>query len=402
MNIETKIKPELWEAVVSSYQAENYTHAIRDAMSVVTEVLRDKSGLDGDGRPLVGQALGFGKGKQPKIKVNKLQTETERNVQQGLQEILRGMYGLIRNPRNHQILNDNKDTADAIILFVNHLLDILGASQQSFTIQSFLELVTDTYFVEDAEYVERLIETIPIRKRADTLIAIYREKNWEVSNNFRLVVRILLEKLTKDEVEDFLGVVSEELQQAKKGNEVGLVIKILPPSLWPRLEQMARLRAENMLTKLLYTAEFYPNRNSSSEPACTWIASIAEHFLRKDKLRKVILDNLKKLDFNYHNFIANYLFDNLPVIFETESQIEQCCKGISNSVLEGNEYVKDQLVVRLGASFISPLAEENWRSKFVKNLESLTDPKNPEIYFDDGTAFLGEFRPLANPAEIPF
>jgi len=48
VNLETHIKPELWTAIVSSYESENYTHAIKDAMSFVTEVLRDKSGLDGN------------------------------------------------------------------------------------------------------------------------------------------------------------------------------------------------------------------------------------------------------------------------------------------------------------------------------------------------------------------
>jgi hypothetical protein len=68
MNLETQIKPELWEAIATSYQARNYTHAIKDAMSVITDTLRDKSGLDGDGDPLVGKALGFSDGKPPTSK----------------------------------------------------------------------------------------------------------------------------------------------------------------------------------------------------------------------------------------------------------------------------------------------------------------------------------------------
>jgi len=72
MNLETKISPELWNAVQESYESENFAHAIKDAMAFVTEVLRDKSGLDGDGVSLVGQALGFGQNKQPRIRVNKL------------------------------------------------------------------------------------------------------------------------------------------------------------------------------------------------------------------------------------------------------------------------------------------------------------------------------------------
>jgi uncharacterized protein (TIGR02391 family) len=112
MNLETQIKPELWTAIENSYTSGNYTHAIRDAMSVVTEVLQDKSGLDDDGDKLVGQALGFSENEQPRIKVNKLQTQTEQDVQRGLMFVLKGMYALIRNPRSHERLDDNRHTAN--------------------------------------------------------------------------------------------------------------------------------------------------------------------------------------------------------------------------------------------------------------------------------------------------
>jgi len=184
MNLETQIKPELWAAIANSYQSGNYTHAIRDAMSVITEILRDKSGLDGDGRSLVGKALGFSKGKPPRIKVNKFQTETERSIQVGLQEVLKGMYALVRNPRSHERLDDTKKNADAIILFIDYLAEFLGESQQSFTTQGFLQRVDDPYFVLDTEYVEELVEKIPVRKRADTLITLYREKNWATADRF--------------------------------------------------------------------------------------------------------------------------------------------------------------------------------------------------------------------------
>lgn len=412
MNLETRIKPVLWDAIVSSYRAENYTHAIKDAMAVITVVLREKSGVDGDGQALVGQALGFSRGRPPKIKINKLQTDTERNIQQGLQDILRGMYGLIRNPRSHEIFNDPKESADAIILFINYLLDILEESQQAYTIQGFLDLVEDSHFVDDNEYAKELVEKIPIKKQADTVIALYHEKEWSKSDNFRLVIRTLLDKLNKNEIEDFLGVVSEELQSVQAGYEVSLIIKILPSHLWPRLDKIPRLRAENMLISLLSKAYCHPEQKGSSEPACTWISSIAEYFLRKDKLRGKILENLKKEDFNYHNFIAKYMFHALPDVFETEPQIQQCCKAISECIIRGNQYIKDKLVssiqVPFSSSPSSPLADEKWRSKFVKNLEGLTDTESPELYLYDGTPFLGKFKPASNPVtpiteeEIPF
>jgi len=111
MNLETQIKPELWDAIATSYQASDYTHAISNAMSVITATLRDKTGLDLDGDELVGQALGFKSDKPPLIKVNRLQTQTEKNIQRGLMLVLQGMYALVRNPRSHEKMDDSKQTA---------------------------------------------------------------------------------------------------------------------------------------------------------------------------------------------------------------------------------------------------------------------------------------------------
>jgi hypothetical protein len=51
-------------------------------MHYLSDILREKSGTDGDGHKLVGKVLG---GSSPILRVNKLQTESERDVQRGLE-----------------------------------------------------------------------------------------------------------------------------------------------------------------------------------------------------------------------------------------------------------------------------------------------------------------------------
>ena len=77
MNLQTLIRTDLWLAISNTYLAENYSHAILDSMHHLSNLLRDKTGVDGDGASLVGQALG---GDSPRLRLNKLQTETERNI----------------------------------------------------------------------------------------------------------------------------------------------------------------------------------------------------------------------------------------------------------------------------------------------------------------------------------
>lgn len=403
MNLETQITPELWTAIASSYESENYSHAIKDAMSMITEMLRDKSGLDGDGVKLVGQALGFGKGKQPKIKINKLETHTEQDVQRGLMFLLQGMYALVRNPRTHERLQDSRKMADTIILFIDYLLGFLGRSQLSFTIQDFLSMVIDPHFVPNQEYVRGLVDRIPTRKRGDTLIRLYRQLNWKQSDNFELIIKELLPCLTDSEVDDFLSVVSEDLLRAEKVGSATLVIKVLPGELWPSIQRMSRLRVEKMLLDELETAWYIPESEHTNNAASTWINRIAKHFLQKPELGNTIIKKLRMDDFDHHNFVGKYfmLFGTLPVLFEEKRQMRRCVNAIADSVKSGNEFMKDCVV-----NYISWSIPQEWIQEFVESLKDLTDPGNPEAYTPDGTPFLGKFVPQPNPASqsdnIPF
>ena len=85
MNLKTHISQQLWLAISNTYESENYSHAILDAAHYLSDVLREKTGVDGDGQSLVGKALG---GQAPILRINKLQTESERNTQKGLEQIL--------------------------------------------------------------------------------------------------------------------------------------------------------------------------------------------------------------------------------------------------------------------------------------------------------------------------
>jgi uncharacterized protein (TIGR02391 family) len=89
MNLETRLDPRLWEAVRASAEARQFSNVILDAIHFLSDVIRDRAGLEGDGVALVGQAFG---GPNPKLKVNKLQTESEQNVQRGIEALLRGIY----------------------------------------------------------------------------------------------------------------------------------------------------------------------------------------------------------------------------------------------------------------------------------------------------------------------
>ena len=105
MNLESKVEERLWQMIQGSYENRNYTGAILDTIYFLSDLVREKSGLSSDGISLIGQAFG---GKSPKLKINKLQSDSDKNIQSGIAQILRGLYQAIRNlevTKNTRTLN---------------------------------------------------------------------------------------------------------------------------------------------------------------------------------------------------------------------------------------------------------------------------------------------------------
>lgn len=79
--------------------ADNYFHAVLEAAKSVADKMREKTGLSDDGAPLVDRALG---GTPPMLAINSLKTESERGEQKGFANLVRGMFGMFRNPTAHE------------------------------------------------------------------------------------------------------------------------------------------------------------------------------------------------------------------------------------------------------------------------------------------------------------
>ena len=169
MVLKDEIDIDLWEVIQKNYESDNFTGAILDAIFKLTDTIRNKTGLEGDGASLIGQAFG---GENPQIKLNKLQTDSEKDVQKGIQEILRGIYSGIRNPRSHDSMTDDRESAEAIIIFIGYLLKLIDQSKLRFNEEDFLKRVFDPYYVQTKEYSELLVREIPKRQRANIAIEI--------------------------------------------------------------------------------------------------------------------------------------------------------------------------------------------------------------------------------------
>lgn len=378
MNLQTHIRSNLWLAIQSTYENGNYSHSILDAMHYLSNVLRDKTGVDGDGAALVGQALG---GDAPRLRINRLQTETERNEQRGIESILRGLYQAIRNPRSHEQMEDNQETADAIIYFINYLVGVVEKSEEPFVMAKFMARVFDPDFYKSQQYAELLVNEIPANKRFDTLITIYRQKLDGDIYSIGLVVRTLVSKMAEDQVKQYLAIVSDELSVITDEKEIRYNLHLLSPSLWGQLPEISRLRIENRTIRALREGEAI-NGSAKKGALGTWARSHFRYFSLKDQVGATFIDKLESGNSPSIHFVLELFFQQLPEVILHPLKLHRSVKAIANRVRDNDFRTRSAVIENITS------LPENWQTEFENALKDLTDRDNPAIYLANGNPFL--------------
>lgn len=378
MNLKSHISDRLWEAISSAYEAGNYAHAVLESMHVITEVLREKSGLDGDGNPLVGGALG---GDNPKIRLNALKTDTERNIQKGFESILRGMYSAIRNPRSHESASDELDHADAIICFVNYLLNVLSASKEAFNPDAFMDRVTDPDFVDSKRYSDLLTAQVPPQRLGDTLIVIFNARGRLPLQKRKALIEALLRNANDSQIESLLAVVSEELKVTNDATDIKTTFQFLNPSVWHRLDESARLRVENKIISGIRNGKLLPD-GSTNEWLATWAHAFLNVFTLRDDVATVLWLKLLDEDTEKRLYATEYFFSELPRVCTSDKEISRAVSAISKAVKGGDQHMRTRLLRHIDAF------PESWQKQLVAALADLTDKEKPARILGDGTPFL--------------
>jgi uncharacterized protein (TIGR02391 family) len=286
MNLETFLDERLWKAIETSYTNRNFTGAILDSIYFLSNLIRERTGLQSDATTLVGQAFG---GKSPLLKTSKLETESEINVQKGVEQILRGIYQAIRNPRSHEKHVDEKKDADAIICFIGHLVKLIDHAKPPFTLTAYLDRVFDPSFVKKDRYAQLIVNEIPEKKRFDVFVEVFRRKESGDEKKLSYFFRALTKCLTQEEILKAAGIVSEELRTCNDDSSIRLAIQLLPVDWWDSYDEVARLRIENKFIESIEEGSY-----SSSESKCyagalgTWAREIHRHFILKNDLVRTL------------------------------------------------------------------------------------------------------------------
>ncbi len=327
MNLQNEISPELWDAVSKSYGAAHYSNAITDAIRCLFDVIREKAGVELDGAQLIGQAL---QGDNPILQLNKLQTQSDKDEQKGFQEILRGIYSGIRNPRSHERLTDTQETADAIIVFVNYLLNVINQAKEPFTVEGWIERVYDPYFVQTKEYAEALVEEIPPRKRFETFISFYHKRQIYNIVASKYIFPALYAICNEAQIKEFLRVVSSELKVIQDRDDIKFHFKFLRPTFWPDIDRVAKLRIEGIILKeiqegLYELQEFYSSSGFvdvdygfTAGDLGTCAVSYIPYFLNRQAIVTMLYRKLRSPYAGHQNYVTEYFLLALPTLVDND------------------------------------------------------------------------------------
>lgn len=302
MNLQSAIPEALWDAVRANFQQQNYAGAINDAFYFLTELIRNKSDNVEDGASLIGRAFG---GDNPPIKLTRLQTKSEKDVQTGTENILRGLYQSIRNPRSHKKITDTELDAETIIRFIGYLINKIDSVKTKFSEETFIEQIFDPHFVDDDNYARMLVDSIPSRMRYTIFLRVYDQKNRWNPKTIRHFFQAIRKQLPEHN-DAIISMISDELQNADD-DEIRLILSSRLFDNWNEVKEIARLRVENRLIKSILDGRYDQKKGRLiSGGLGTFADSIVDHWTMKDRLKNAIYRMLSVHDNQQNDYVIHY------------------------------------------------------------------------------------------------
>jgi uncharacterized protein (TIGR02391 family) len=103
LDLEHLLHPIIKESSYKQFCDGHLREAVLNSIVAVFDLMRKRTGLNSDGRELVGEVLSADR---PRLVLSDLKTESGRNDQVGFLQILQGAYQGIRNPKAHSLQHD--------------------------------------------------------------------------------------------------------------------------------------------------------------------------------------------------------------------------------------------------------------------------------------------------------
>ena len=124
-----RLHPELDRRICQLFKDGHYANAVEDACKVLDGFVKIRSGKDDLSGSALMQAVFSAKGPSLAF-VEDTSSESGGNVQRGMMFLYTGVMWAFRNPRAHQLMTDEPETAAQMILVVDYLMKELDRAKR--------------------------------------------------------------------------------------------------------------------------------------------------------------------------------------------------------------------------------------------------------------------------------
>lgn len=357
MDIKTLVREDLWKAINNHYEKQDYTEALRDAMFLVKDILQDKSGYtDKDNTKLVESAL---LGKNAAIKINKYETESEINFQEGIGFAFKGLIMHLRNPISHDRLEYTKEQAVAQLLYINYLLNQIDKSEGRQLINDWLEYLLNDNFTETESFAKELVKELHKKQYYDLLITIWRNKHKFEQNKVNNFLNELFKKLTAQEKNAFVNVMNSDLIHSKDWDDIAMFFHLFG-TFYTDLKAVVKLHIEDLVKKGISVGELYKEKiNGINAIAATFANPHIDVFLTKSEVLKVIDDSLFRNEASYR-YINKYFYKYIDLF--DENNLERLKLTVKNKLILNNKLAYD-FVNSYDLDFITE--RDEWKTSII-------------------------------------
>lgn len=349
------MKEVLKESIKMHYANKDYTEVIRDAILCLMNEIRKKTDLqDDDGVNLINKAFSE---KKPLIKINKMQTETEKNKHRGINDLSKGMIEYFRNPMSHSKQNYSKEIADALLVLIDNV--ILEEIMQSKSINSiedwYLEVTSDLCPNTD-RYAKNLANSIPKNKIFELIVQLYKNRA-KLKKEKIIIINELIKKLDKEEFSEYCAIIESDIYGKKSEEDIIKILSFVSEKVWKNFKELSKIKIEDMVLEDIKKCRIISNEDPFEFELTQehgYIAIGAKHllntFANKVEIAKSIFKKLmdsRNEDFQFDFFIENF--------FEILSEGKVYDYNLVN-------VIKDRLRYR---------NEPVWYDKFKRKIEEL-------------------------------
>ena len=382
MNIEERLRGDLWKAINAHYERKDYTEAVRDSVFQLSELLREKSGIeDLDGSRLVEKTM---LGNSPVILINKNETTTEKDYQQGIGFSLKGIMQAIRNPISHEKRTFKQEDAETIILYINYLMNQIDQSGGTPKIENVMELLLDEDFTDTKEYAELLLKEVPIKKRYDLLLEIFNRRTDLAQHKLSYFIDALYDALSKAAKTSFIRVVSDGMLKCKDDYYLRMYCHYFFNKTYSSIDMLSRLRIENLLLKSIRrgkmisvgnTKTHYVERKANPEGSlATWFDGKIKMLPNKEGIYEEIFKRTQ-----YGDDIEEFIFHcfSVDMMRKAEDYSSSQIDIIIDRLNKGDEFyfslLHEKIEVEEDAAYVRLFGEEYWHCKEIIEIKEDKD-----------------------------